>query len=243
VSNPDDISVGFVSAPVSAARYDHAPESPHDVPSLLASQIRPHSFVLDVGCGMGSTIAAYRKIVVCKVLGIEPDADRAALARAQSIEVITGLYDHEINQQHGPFDVIIFADVLEHLSNPGALLDVAVKGLKKDGVILVSVPNVAHWTVRLSLVFGKFDYAPVGIMDATHLRWFTKQSAIRFFEQLGLDVSFIGSSVNARLPAYNRLPLIRSVPVLWRERLLRPWVRLWPSLFGCQHVFALRAAR
>jgi len=238
--HPDDISAGFVSEPVAAARYDHASVSVHDVPRLLANQIPSGAFVLDVGCGTGATIAAYGKHVACKVLGIEPDSTRAEIARSRGIEVIHGLYLPEVNVQYGPFDVIVFADVLEHLSNPAAILHVARQGLKEKGFILVSVPNVAHWSVRLALLFGNFQHDNVGIMDATHLRWFTKQSAITFFERIGFTASCVGSSVNTGLPAYNRTPIFRRLSLDSRERILKPFVSVLPGLFGCQHVFLLR---
>ncbi len=86
------------------------------------------------------------------------------------------------------FDLILFADVLEHVADPLAVLRRLLGYLTDDGHVLVSLPNVAAWTVRLGLLAGRFDYRPSGILDDTHLRFFTRDSARRLLEDAGLDV-------------------------------------------------------
>jgi SAM-dependent methyltransferase len=88
----------------------------------------------------------------------------------------------------GRYDAIIFGDVLEHLRNPRAVLEKLSGLLKPGGQILISVPNVANIWVRLNLLFGRFDYSRVGILDETHLRFFTLKTAKQLAVDSGLDV-------------------------------------------------------
>lgn len=77
----------------------------------------------------------------------------------------------------GKFDVITFADVLEHLRDPNQALTRAKDYLKEDGFIIISLPNVANWRVRLSLLLGKFNYTKTGILDESHLRFYNLETA------------------------------------------------------------------
>jgi 2-polyprenyl-3-methyl-5-hydroxy-6-metoxy-1,4-benzoquinol methylase len=91
---------------------------------------------------------------------------RSAIARDRGIEVLCGFLDEGFTARNGPFDVIVFSDALEHLPSPDDMLKLAIRGLKPGGIILASVPNVAHWSMRLDLLFGRFNYAESGLCDA-----------------------------------------------------------------------------
>ena len=106
--------------------------------------------------------------------------------------------------QNGPFDVVMASDVLEHTPSPAALLTLMRLAVKPTGTILISVPNIAHWSVRLKLLFGNFDYEPVGIMDATHLRWFTAKTITELVESTGLTIIEFRHSSGVDLPIYTR---------------------------------------
>lgn len=103
------------------------------------------------------------------------------------------------------------------------------------GAVLASVPNVAHWTVRLRLLQGRFEYAESGIMDATHLRWFTADTVRRLFASAGYRVQTMVGSAGLWLPEYRR-GLWRCVPQRIRRPAIRRAVQLLPGLFACQHV-------
>ena len=172
--DPDASARSLVAAPVEALRYDwDFDETPHEVPAIMREWMPEGVRVLDVGCATGALTSVVNRGKGNQVLGVEPDASRARAANAHDIEVVCGVLDDELCRSRGPFDVIVLADVLEHVPAPADLLDLAHEALRPAGLILVSVPNVAHWTVRAKLLLGRFDYAPSGIMDATHLRWFT----------------------------------------------------------------------
>ncbi|HSJ92228.1 MAG TPA: class I SAM-dependent methyltransferase, partial [Ilumatobacter sp.] len=86
----------------------------------------------------------------------------------------------------GPFDVVVFGDVLEHLRDPSSALDAACRVLAEDGQIVVSIPNVAHADVRLMLLEGRWEYQEHGLLDETHLRFFTLEGLRRLLDRSGL---------------------------------------------------------
>src|SRR5258708_14126188 len=108
--------------------------------------------------------------------GLNPILERAALARARGIRAEASSLDRQFLACHSPFDVVVLADVLEHVAAPAELLKLAVAALKPEDLVLLAVPNVAHWTVRLILLRGRVDYADTRILKPTPLRWFTQKT-------------------------------------------------------------------
>src|SRR5258708_7379095 len=147
--------------------------------------------VLDVGCGFAMTsrhIAARGN----RVTGIESSPDAVAVARTRVTEVIQSDLQN-LDEAKGTlggrrFDVIIFADVLEHLAWPIGVLRSYLDLLKEGGSVIVSLPNVGLWSVRLNLLLGRFRYEETGVLDRTHLRFFTRRTAREMIEQAGLEV-------------------------------------------------------
>ncbi len=151
--------------------------------------------VLEVGCAAGHVT----KVLVergCTVVGVEGDPDAAERARRHAEQVLVADLDvdEEAQQQiwskldGDRFDVALFGDVLEHLRNPLGVLRRAVELLDDDGFVVVSVPNIAHGDVRMALLGGTFRYRPTGLLDSTHLRFFTRQSVQELLQQAGLAV-------------------------------------------------------
>lgn len=142
--------------------------------------------VLDVGCGFATTSQHIAKRGN-RVTGIESSAEAVAVARTRISEVIhADLQNHTLGDRR--FDVIIFADVLEHLSWPIGVLRGYLDLLKDGGSVIVSLPNVGLWSVRLNLLLGRFRYEETGVLDRTHLRFFTRRTAREMIEQVGLKV-------------------------------------------------------
>jgi len=123
-----------------------------------------------------------------QVTALERDPEQAAKARGRCHEVIVADLDEAAPRLEGAFDAIVYGDVLEHLSDPLPALVALNRSLAPGGRILVSVPNVAHLWVRLSLLLGRWDYADRGILDRTHVRFFTQRSFTRFLGDAGLDI-------------------------------------------------------
>ncbi|HEY5960895.1 MAG TPA: methyltransferase domain-containing protein, partial [Polyangiaceae bacterium] len=137
------------------------------------------------------------------------------------------------------FDVIVLADVLEHMQDPLKLLLEAKRHLAADGRLLVSLPNAVHWSVRAIIGSGRFDYTNQGILDRGHLRFFTNASAKRLFVDAKLNVT---SEITTPVPWEKVIPRIFGKAVSDRvEHFDYLLTRLRPNLFAYQHVFELRA--
>lgn len=225
LSSPDAATAGLLAGAVDPLRYNSTIADPHEVPGIMRSLMPAGARVLDIGCGTGSVTAVVNDGKGNRVVGLEPDADRAEVCRKNGLDVHCQFADEQFFADQGKFDVITMADVLEHTVNPAALLQLARIGLAENGVIIASVPNVAHWIVRLRLLLGNFDYKESGIMDATHLRWFTQRSFVALFERCGLDVVELKAAAGTWM-----------YPKLVPPALVVALNRLLPTLMGSQFV-------
>lgn len=152
---------------------------------------RPALEVLEVGCSAGYFGESLKKLGH-RVVGVEPDAVSAEKASDVLDEVYCGFVENFFDANPGrAFDVISFGDVLEHLVDPLSVLKAAKKFLKPNGRLIVSVPNVAHASIRAMLLGGKWTYSDLGILDRTHLRFFTKADLIALLADAGFDIEFI----------------------------------------------------
>jgi methionine biosynthesis protein MetW len=217
-------------------RYDGIQLHPFEVPMLIAKMIPIGAKVLDVGCGSGLVSGFIQQERSAYVIGVEPDIVRAAIARNRGIQVEAGFLSESMIERLGTFDIVVLADVLEHCAHPGQLLRLAKKFLRPSGCLIVSVPNVAHWTVRQSLLFGKFDYQSTGILDATHLRWFTKKTLLELLDRIGIDVMEIKYSAGTMLPVYNNWAAFRFMPYIIKNAVIQRLALSIPKLFACQFV-------
>lgn len=149
--------------------------------------------VLDVGCAGGEFGKNLKAEKDCVVWGIEPSAPMAAEAVKHLDKVINDLFSEDLPELDGKtFDVIFFNDVLEHMVNPGAALKTAKKYLNNNGYLVASIPNVLYFPVVSQLIFQQdWKYAEYGVLDNTHLRFYTKKSIIRMFEDHGFEISRI----------------------------------------------------
>jgi 2-polyprenyl-3-methyl-5-hydroxy-6-metoxy-1,4-benzoquinol methylase len=164
--------------------------------------------VLDVGCGSGNFGQALKSSYKCQVWGIEPNDEAANAAKGKLDTVIHNVFLKDLPELQGKkFDAIFFNDVLEHLINPGEALRNCKELLAPDGCIIASIPNIRWYPVVLSLLrYKDFKYQPFGVMDETHLRFFTKKSMIRLFEDQGYKVEKIeGINKNTNFPPLNIL--------------------------------------
>ena len=144
--------------------------------------------VLEVGCATGYFTKALSDRG-CQVVAIELDPDAAAIAEKWAERVVIGDLDagtlwSELEREQ--FDAITFGDVLEHLRDPLATLRSAVRTLKPSGIVAISVPNIAHGDVRMALLKGDFTYSDTGLLDRTHVQFFTKRGLGEMIREAGL---------------------------------------------------------
>ncbi|WP_227321057.1 methyltransferase domain-containing protein [Acidisoma silvae] len=168
-----------------------APDYP-DVgnPDLLDRIPLDADVVLDVGCHKGALGAAYRlRNPRARVLGVDhmPEAVRVAAGRLSEVACIDIESDPLPFEVPDGYDCIIYGDVLEHLRDPWRIMREHAKLLSPRGVMLICVPNAAHWSVPLRLINGTFDYEDQGVLDRTHLRWFTLATMEKALAQTGLQ--------------------------------------------------------
>ena len=148
------------------------------------------SWILELGCGSGGTGRAARAAGKAgHYVGIELSAQAAAAARDGLDEVLVGdVATVDLSDLAGRFDALIVSEVLEHLTDPWRELARLAACLKPGAFVAASSPNVSDRRVLWQIARGKFDYQESGVMDRTHLRWFTPQSYRAMFEQAGIEV-------------------------------------------------------
>lgn len=155
LASPDDHGAKLFTGAREALRWDGSSDDPHEVAGILLALMPKRSRVLDVGCGTGSVALIANRGKGNAGWGIEPDPERAAVARARGLCIHCGVLNRTFTASYRLFDVIILADVVEHVASPGEFLCLAARALKLDGTMLLSIPNVARWLVRLNLLCGR----------------------------------------------------------------------------------------
>jgi SAM-dependent methyltransferase len=199
--------------------------------NLLEREKKPAK-ILDVGTASGY-LGKILKGRGHYVAGIEFDAAAAERARdyydsfqVADIETFEFPYRKE-------FDCIVFADVLEHVRDPAAVLRTCIPALKESGKIIISVPNVANFVVRLGLLFGKFDYMDRGILDRTHLRFFTLRSLKKMMSQVSCGVLGV---IPTPLPVQIVLPFTEQKFFTLFHEVCYALTRCWKTALAYQFV-------
>jgi O-antigen biosynthesis protein len=187
---PEPASAPAAEAPdFKYTRYDDSPASTH---GMVVGLVPEGSSVLEFGCATGYMTEVLVKRRGSRVIGIELDPDAATQASAHCERVIVGdaeTLDLAAELGDERFDAVLFADVLEHLRDPAALLRRVRPFVAEGGVVVASIPNIAHISVRLALLGGEFRYRELGLLDDTHLRFFTRESIVDLFESSGFVIS------------------------------------------------------
>lgn len=145
--------------------------------------------ILDVGCGRGIMASQLKAKRSAEVWGVEIVAEAAEDAAKRLDKVISASVEEALPQlPDNYFDVIIFADVLEHLVDPYTVLEQIREKLKPGGIVTASIPNIRHWSIFIELFEGRWVYRKEGLMDSTHLRFFTRSTIVDMFQKAGLVV-------------------------------------------------------
>jgi 2-polyprenyl-3-methyl-5-hydroxy-6-metoxy-1,4-benzoquinol methylase len=159
-----------------------------------------HGRVLEVGCGSGGNAAWLRRHGATRIVGIETDPKSAARAREVFDKVIVESVETALADLDESFDLIICADVLEHLIDPWAVTSALAGKSAEDGLLLVSVPNIRHYRALWRIAFGAgFRYEEEGTFDSTHLRFFDRAGLERMLDQAGWMPQRWGGSGGRRI--------------------------------------------
>ena len=164
------------------------PDNENNSHSSVVRMVGANKRVLEAGCSSGH-VTQVLAAQGCRVVGVEIDPQAARSAEQWSERVIVGDFeDGTVWPALGEetFDVIVFADVLEHLKNPLATLRASIEHLAMQGTVIISVPNIAHADVKIALLKGLFPYAESGLLDETHVHFFTRDSLLALLHDAGL---------------------------------------------------------
>ncbi|HEV2199849.1 MAG TPA: bifunctional glycosyltransferase/class I SAM-dependent methyltransferase [Bryobacteraceae bacterium] len=222
----------FVNYPIKRSK-----SSSHDYALSMVGQNRE---VLDIGCGEGDFAAELKKNGN-RVTGIDllpHPANVAAFERYFSANLDQGIVPIVKALEGQRFDRVLLLDILEHLRAPGRVLTECRALLDAKGEVIVSLPNIANITVRLMLLFGRFDYTERGILDGTHVRFFTRKTARRFLREHGYEILRERCTVMPLELVLGLAPTGLAMRIV--NRLLSGLTRLMPGLLGYQIVMAAR---
>lgn len=197
--------------------------------------------ILDIGCGAGDNASLIRlRHPRCEVSGITHSQAEATIAG----EHLERCWVFDIEGDLPPdlcaktFDVLIFSHVLEHVRDPDEILARFVMLLQRGGQVLIAVPNVLSWKMRMQFLRGRFEYESAGVLDDTHLRFFTFFTAAPYLlaKTRNLEIRTVSATGSVPLWLLRRHLFPRS----WCDRIDRWGCRYWPNLFGGQVLIAAR---
>lgn len=184
----------------------------------ILKNIKSESKVLDVGCSTGVMGKYLINNMNCIVYGIDwnevelLEAQKNGYKNTDKLDLNSNKIEDfflTYHKNNGQFDVIVLGDILEHLMEPAKLLRNIKQLIKSDGYIICSIPNIAFIYYRIQLMLGKWEYKKYGVMDETHLRFFTKKTIIELFEKA--DLSIIEITPNNQFYPLNYLKLLAKI--------------------------------
>lgn len=212
-------------------RFDPALLNTH---MLLLEQIPPRTRVLEIGAASGYLGEYLVKEKKCTVWGVEPVAAQYEEAKASGYEKLFSMTAEQFLDsgvaKGETFDAILLGDVLEHMVEPQQMLRALRTFLKPGGIVVISLPNVAHYTIRWKLLMGKWEMQESGILDRTHLRFFTRKTMRALIEGAGYQILSDRPSAG-----YIERFGLNKLFGIGRKALF-----LWPELLAPQFIFVAR---
>lgn len=166
--------------------------------SKVLSHVGHGTTVLELGCSVGTQTRLMVETLRCRVSGVELNPEAARKAEIYCDRVVVGSLEtmdlaHEFENE--TFDIILCADVLEHLRNPQQVLKQLAPLLNPNGRLIISVPNIAHAALTHELANGRFEYRSWGLLDDTHITFFTRDSLIALLTRCGFKITSLDRSV------------------------------------------------
>ena len=216
--------------------FDFDPATTNTSHGLVVGLVPPQTRVLDVGCAAGYLGDALSE-KQCTVHGVELDPEAAESARKRLASVVVAdaeSLDYASTFGTDSFDVVVLADILEHCRNPAKVLEGVLSVLTDSGSLVISIPNVGHGSLRLGLLQGRWNYTPLGLLDETHVHFFTWTTLQDLLTDAGLTVS--GAWMTTADPLATEVQVDEAdLPTG-----LADWVRTQPLALGYQFVLTAR---
>jgi 2-polyprenyl-3-methyl-5-hydroxy-6-metoxy-1,4-benzoquinol methylase len=191
--------------------------------------INKNQTILDIGCATGYLGAEIKK-KGNRVYGVEISEKMAKEAKKILDEIVIGnIEEIELPWPEKFFDIIICADILEHLFDPEKVLISLKRYLKDNGLLIVSIPNVANWSIRKELLFGRFNYQAKGLLDEGHVKFFTYDSAKKMIERAGYKTKEVDLNITLPKILWKINKILKIIPPVAKK--------YFPKLFGYQFLF------
>lgn len=207
--------------------------SSHSIISLELKQLPAGSRILDVGTATG-TMGRLCQSFGLRFSGIEPNHEWAQIAAPYYENIYINTVENCRDDILSGYNAVIFGDILEHTPDPLGVLRRLVRLQENGALFVISLPNVANIWVRMNLLFGRFDYTENGILDRTHLRFFTKKTAIEMVEKSGLKIKKITATPIPLDLVSNFFTKSTLGKLVYRTLFLA--TRLRPTLLGYQFI-------
>lgn len=208
---------------ISSKKYIYnIPDDPNHAASKVFAWIDYKQDVLEIGCASGIQTKHLKEHFDCRITGLEIDPLAAEDARPYCESVIVGSIEElDLHAVLGErlYDAVTFVDVLEHLRDPVSALKKVRPFIKQDGCLIASIPNIAHAVICLELAHGRFDYQNYGLLDNTHIRFFTRKNVEKVFEDAGYQID-----VWERVVKYPQDTEFRFVCGSAREQAFLDWI-------------------
>lgn len=213
--------------------------SPYGAHMQIVELVGHRQQVLEFGCASGY-LSELLTAQGCEVVGIEQDHEAILAAQRHCRNVISADLNtlETISYPLGSFDVLLFTDVLEHLLDPVTVLRRFLLYLKSDGRVVVSIPNIANWTIRWELIRGRWNHTDSGLMDKTHLHFYTRRTARELLNSA--DLQIIHEDVTQGL---YHMPLYRATMhrllthLRLQDRFAYRLAKVRPELWAFQFIF------
>lgn len=202
---------------------------PYEIHHLALSKVGENKKVLELGCATGY-ITKLLKQKKCIVTAVDADSNAISLVRHIADEAIQAdLNNPQSLKIKKHYSVVLLMDVIEHLIHREELLQYINTWLASDGILILSTPNIVHIKVRLDMVLGKFTYTEMGIMDNTHVHFYTRETILEELRKAGFMIrECIGSADLGQVPLFGRI--LKHLPKLVQFRI----VSFFPQLLAVQ---------
>lgn len=165
-------------------RFDPLQLESTNIDRLSTAMVPENSKVLELGCATGFMSQYFRRRLHCQVIGVDINPDVKPDITGDLNSAATWFKIKKFK----PFDVVFASAIIEHLPSPEATLQLIKSVSKPNGILIITTPNVAHWSLRLKLLRGHWDYEDYGLLDRTHLRFFTYFSFQKLISSAGFKI-------------------------------------------------------